>query len=343
MGSLCEHALRKSLRALVEKNGELAYAVILQDQFIDELDNELDRLCLEFLVRQQPVATPLRFAYGAIKINLDLERVGDYAESIARQSLKLTHVTLPLPLDQFNEIAELSISMLHDAVQSFVDQNAELARKTIDTENTVDVLKSTLNRGLVEMYRENKLPFEALNPLIMIARRLERVSDQARNICMETLYMCTGDFVKHKGTEVFRILFVDEHNSCRSQMAEAIGNGLRLPRFVFSSAGLDPRPLDNQTHAFMAGKGFDLSRIGPKTVTQIPNLSSYQVIVSLAKEVDRAFPQRPRKVVYLDWNVEDPSIIQGTTEQIQAAYEKTFQFINTHLQDLIKAITNNEK
>lgn len=77
MGSLCEHALRKSLRALIEKNGELAYAVILQDQFIDELDKEIDRLCLEFLVRQQPVATPLRFAYGAIKINLDLERVGD--------------------------------------------------------------------------------------------------------------------------------------------------------------------------------------------------------------------------------------------------------------------------
>lgn len=72
--------------------------------------------------------------------------------------------------------------MLHDAVRSFTEQNAELARKTIDTEDTVDVLKSTLNRNLVEMYRENKLPFEALNPLIMVARRMERVSDQARNI-----------------------------------------------------------------------------------------------------------------------------------------------------------------
>lgn len=343
MGSLCEHALRKSLRAFAEKNGELAYAVILQDQYIDELDKEIDRLCLEFLVRQQPVATPLRFAYGAIKINLDLERVGDYAESIARQAVKLINVPIPLPLDRFSEIADLSISMLHDAVQSFTEQNAELARKTIDTEDTVDVLKSTLNRELVEMYRENKLPFEALNPLIMIARRLERVSDQARNICMETLYTCTGDFVKHQGAEVFRILFVDEHNSCRSQMAEAIGNGLHLQRFVFGSAGLEPRPLDKQTHAFMAGKGFDLSRIGPKTVTQVPNLSSYQVIISLAKKVDRAFPQRPRKVVYLDWNVEDPSMIQGSPEQIQAAYESTFQFISQHLQDLVNAITDNEK
>ncbi len=343
MGSLCEHALRKSLRAFAGKNGELAYAVILQDQFIDELEMEIDRLCLEFLVRQQPVATPLRFAYGAIKINLDLERVGDYAESIARQALKLTNVPIPLPLDRFDEIAELSISMLHEAVQAFTDQNAELARKTIETEDTVDVLKSALNRDLVEMYRDHKLPFEALNPLIMIARRLERVSDQARNICLETLYTCTGDFVKHQGAEVFRILFLDEHNSCRSQMAEAIGNGLHMPRFVFASAGLEPRPLDKQTHAFMAGKGFDLSKTGPKTMTQIPNLSSYQVIISLAKQVDRAFPQRPRKVVYLDWNVEDPSTVQGSSEQVQAAYEKTFQFISQHLHDLVKAITENEK
>lgn len=155
--------------------------------------------------------------------------------------------------------------------------------------------------------------------------------------------MCTGDFVKHQGAEVFRILFVDEHNSCRSQIAEAVGNGLRLPRFIFSSAGLDPRPLDRQTLAFMAGKGFDLSRIGPKTVTQVPNLSSYQVIISLAKEADRAFPQRPRKVVYLDWNVEDPSNIRGTTEEIQASYEKTFEFISRHVEDLVKAITENEK
>lgn len=341
MGELCEHALRKSMRAFTERNAELAYAVILQDQYIDALDKEIDRLCLEFLVRQQPVATPLRFAYSAIKINLDMERVGDYAESIARQSLKLLPMTVPLPLERFGEIAELSVSMLRDSVLAFVDQNAELARKTIDIENTVDVLKSKLNHDLVEMYRDNKLPFEALNPLVMIARRLERVSDQARNICMETLYMCTGDFVKHEGAEVFRVLFVDEHNSCRSLMAEAIGNGLRLPRFVFSSAGIDPRPVDKQTLDFMAAKGYDLTRIVPKTVAQVPNLASYQVIISLARSADRAFPQRPRKVVFLDWNVEDPSAASGG--QTQAAYEKTFQFIRDHVQDLVGAVTEIEK
>src|ERR1041385_9536535 len=98
MAQLDERALRDSLKALVERNRQLAYAVILRDQYIDELEKEVDRLCLEFLVRQQPVAGPLRLAYATIRINLELERVGDYAEGIARQILKLTAMDVPIPV-----------------------------------------------------------------------------------------------------------------------------------------------------------------------------------------------------------------------------------------------------
>jgi len=197
-----EQALRDCVKALLERNRQTAYAVILRDQYIDELEKEVDRLCLEFIVRQQPVAGLLRFAYAAIKINLELERVGDYAESIARQTLKLLDLTASFPIDRIQEIAELSIPMLRDATQAFVNQDAELARKTIETEHVVDILKSKLNHYLIALFREDKLPFEALNPLVMISRRFERVSDQARNICMETLYMCTGEYVKHAGAHV---------------------------------------------------------------------------------------------------------------------------------------------
>ena len=89
MAGLAERALRDGLRALQEKNRVLAYSVVLRDQRVDEMEKEVDRLCLEFIVRQQPVAGPLRLAYATIRINLELERVGDYAEGIARQVLKL--------------------------------------------------------------------------------------------------------------------------------------------------------------------------------------------------------------------------------------------------------------
>src|SRR6267378_2073239 len=111
MSRRAQAALRDALRALVERNRQLAYAVILRDQYIDELEKEVDRLCLEFLVRQQPAGGHLRFVYATIKINLELERVGDYAESIARQILKVSSLQPQPSYDKFGAIANLAIPM----------------------------------------------------------------------------------------------------------------------------------------------------------------------------------------------------------------------------------------
>src|SRR3954470_18235296 len=113
MAGLCGMALEGCLHALADKNRQLAYSVIIRDQRIDELEKEIDRLCLEFIVRQQPVAGTLRFAYAAIKINSELERVGDYAESMARQILMLTEIEFEFPEARFAEIAGAATPMLH--------------------------------------------------------------------------------------------------------------------------------------------------------------------------------------------------------------------------------------
>jgi phosphate transport system protein len=338
MAALGERALHDCLRALEDKNRVLAYAIILGDQRIDELEKEIDRLCLEFLVRQQPVAGPLRMAYATIRINLELERIGDYAESIARQVLKLTSMDVAIPVERFREIATPSIQMLHDAVKAFVDQDAQLARRTAETEELVDVLKSKLNADLMRLTRENRMPIESLNALMMIARHFERVSDQAENICTEVQYMCTGEYERHKGTEATRLIFVDRHNSCRSQMAEAIANSLNQPHFIFSSAGLDPKGVDPRTAAFLQEKGLDASKLTSKSVERIPNFSHYQIIVALTKEAERVFPPRPNKIVCLDWSIEDPSKVEGTPTEVQAAYEATFQFLRAHIEDLVEAV-----
>ena len=96
----------------------------------------------------------------------------------------------------------------------------------------------------MELSRRNHLPTAALTPLMTVARRFERVSDQAKNLCEEVLYMCTGEFAKHKSGDTFRILFFDLRNVCLSQMAEGLGNAMHVPRFQFSSAGAAPQPLD---------------------------------------------------------------------------------------------------
>ena len=338
MAALAVLSLNGGMAALVQKSRQLAYSVILRDQRIDEMEKEIDRLCLEFMVRQQPVAGTLRFAYAAIKINSELERVGDYAESMARQVLSLEGLDFAVPHQRLDEMARHAIPMLHDAVEAFVTQDTALAKRTMEAEEIIDRLRHAINAELVQLRQEQKIPLEALAPLMTIVNRLERVGDQAKSICQEVLYMCTGEYLKHSGSDVFRVLFVDEHNSCRSQMAEAIGNSLGQPKFVFSSAGLDRRPIDQTTVNFLSGKGIDLTRHTSKALDQIPHLDQYQILVALAKEAQQIFPPPPTKAVCLDWSLLDPSTVHGTAEQVRAAYEETYEFLHGHIHDLVEAI-----
>ncbi|MDZ7359912.1 MAG: phosphate signaling complex protein PhoU [candidate division KSB1 bacterium] len=342
MGNRAEHALQGSLQALVERKRQVAYSVILRDQYIDELEKELDRLCLEFLLRQQPVGAHLRFVYAAIKINNELERIGDYAESIARHFLRINALEPQPSYNKFVEIANMSIPMLRNAIQAFVDQNVELARATMELEDKVDHIRNSIHADLMHLREEGRLPLEALAPLLIIASRFERVADQSCNICEEVLFMCSGEYIKHKGGEVFRVLFVDDGNSCVSQMAEGIANALNQPRFVFSSAGISPRPIDARAVRFMMDKDINLSRQTSKYLNQIPNLDHYQVIVALSKAARAAFPPAPTKTVSIEWEVDDPSKLEGPPEQIQAAYDKAFHYLETHIRDLVEAILGDE-
>ena len=241
-------------------------------------------------------------------------------------------------LERFVEIADLSIPMLRDAVKAYAAQDAALARKAAELEESVDVLKSKLNSDLMRLNRENKIPFESLNALMMIARHLERVSDQAKNICTEVVYMCTGEYNRHKGTEASRLLFVDMHNSCRSQMAEAIATSLNQPQFIFASAGLEPKAVDPMTMSFLKARGIDVSKLHSKALAEIPNLDHYQLMVALAPDARHAFPKPPTKVVCLDWSLDDPSQLRGTDTEIRAAYEATYQHLRAHIEELIEAV-----
>jgi phosphate transport system protein len=342
MARLVEGALTESLRSWVEKNRQLAYAVILRDQRIDELEKEIDRLCLEFLVRQQPVAGQLRFVYAAIKINAELERIGDYAESIARQILKIEMLEPGISHGKFKAIAELAIPMVGQAVRAFVAQDAELARATMEVEPRVNMLRDEINVDLLRAEKEGRLPLEALTPLITIARRFERVSDQAKNICEEVLYMCTGEYMKHRWTDVVRILFVDQNHACLSVMAEAIGASLGRPKLSFSSAGLNPRPIDAQTLEFLAEKGLRAVKHEPRSVRQTTDLERFQLVVVLAPEAGSALPQSHSKTIVLDWTIPDPSRAHGTA-QVRANYEEAYRLLATQISDLAEAILDDKQ
>lgn len=338
MGQLCENAIRQCVEALRTRDRKLAYSIIIRDQWIDQLEKEIDQLCLEFVVRRQPVASLLRFAYGTIRVNLELERVGDYAESIAHQLLKLKNARVPIPVERYEAIATLSIRMLHESVEAFVKQDAELARRATAAEATVDMMKRDLNRDLVALFRENQMSFEELNALMMATRRFERVSDQASNICGEALYMCTGEYARHVGAEAFHVLFVDRYNAGASQMAEAIGKALNQPKFVFASAGTEPRPMDPRMADWMTAKGLDVSHAVPRAVTEVANLASFPIVIPLDPVARKNFPPYTHKITFIEWGVQDPATATGSAEEMQAACEKAYTFLTEQITDLVNAI-----
>jgi protein-tyrosine-phosphatase len=236
-------------------------------------------------------------------------------------------------------MAGICIEMIKDASNSFVEENCDIARKNIQAEEAVDLIRTQLNEKIAGLYQERKISFAVFEPLLTIIRRFERVSDQARNISMESLYLCTGEYSRHPNTQTFRILFIDRYNSCLSQIAEAVSNSLNLSKFIFSSAGIEPKPVDNITIDFMKSKGMDISRSAAKSLTQVPHLDYYQVLVALSPEAKSAFPQAPRKVIMLDWSMEDPSLLKADSKESAIAFENAFNSIKTKIKELTGAVT----
>jgi len=153
--------------------------------------------------------------------------------------------------------------------------------------------------------------------------------------------MCTGDDIKHPSGDLFKVLFASKGNSIRSQMAEGIAGSLGLPHFVFASAGVAPGPVDARTVAFMAEKGIDISCQGSKYLDQVPEFESFQVIIFLSKEAADAAPPLPDRAVTLLWQTPDPAKAEGSEETIRTAYERAFQYLNTHIRDFTQAVLQN--
>lgn len=338
MADLDERALRSAVQAVLTLDRQLAYTVILRDRYVDELETDLDHRCMEFLVRHQPVAAILRFVYSTSKIIKELERIGDYAEVIARQALQVDALPRDFPRAKFDELVNLATPMVPDAVRAFVDRNADLARATMTKENQADRLRNAVNEELVLLSQRGQLAADSLSPLLTVARRLERTADQAYNICEEALYYATGEYMKHRPMESFRIVFVGETNTCLTQMAEAIATALGQPRFNFASAGLIAGQIHPATLDFLRRKGHDLAPLRTKSVDNLPDLDQVQVIIGLCREARKVFPTAPTKTVGLEWQVVDPSKVKGDPDQIQAAYETAYDFLHNHIRDLVQAI-----
>ena len=199
MGGLAEERVRLVTEALVERGTALAARVKESDQPLNDLHVEIDQRCVRLLALHQPVAVDLRAVLAAVKINTDLERVGDLAVNIAEAVLRyLLHPPVKQLVD-IPRMAELAQQMLRDALDAYVRGDVPLAEHVLDTDDTVDLLKSQVSTDLIPHMKADPSTIEPALDLILIARHLERIADHATNIAEDVIFMVSARDVRHHG------------------------------------------------------------------------------------------------------------------------------------------------
>ena len=199
MGGLAEEQVRLVTAALVNRDAVLADRVQSGDQPINDLHIEIDQRCVKLLALHQPVAMDLRAVIAAVKINTDLERVGDLAVNIAEAVQRYLHQTPVRPLDHIPRMADLAQRMLRDALDAYVRHDLALAQHVLDTDDTVDAMKSQVSVDLVAVMMGAPETIEPSLDLILIARHLERIADHATNIAEDVIFMVSARDVRHHG------------------------------------------------------------------------------------------------------------------------------------------------
>jgi phosphate transport system protein len=197
MSSLVEDSVYRSVLSLTEKDPQQAQRVLQNEAEINRMEIEIDDLAVRLLALQQPMATDLRLLTAAIKINNDLERMGDLAVNIVERALSLINEPLIKPLIDIPAMATRVQSMIRKSLDSFVKRDAELARTVLVSDDAVDELRDAIYEELIAfMERDPKTVRQAIN-LMFVARNLERLADHATNIAEDVLFLVEGVDVRH--------------------------------------------------------------------------------------------------------------------------------------------------
>ena len=201
-GAMAEQAIEKAMRAFHERNTDLANEVIREDHDIDMKEIDVEEECLKVLALHTPVATDLRFVVAVLKLNNDLERMGDLAVSIARRARFISkHPPTDIP-DELKVMEETVRTMVKQSLDALINGDADLAKEVCEKDDEVDdmkrQLKAVLRDQMCEAGTDNQLVFLKL---LDVPRHLERIADLATNIAEDVIYMVTGEIIRHQRLE----------------------------------------------------------------------------------------------------------------------------------------------
>jgi phosphate transport system protein len=332
-----EDAIGDALHALLSGNNKLAHMTVLGDQSINRASRALDRMCHSFIALHLPSAGHLRLMSAIIRANLGLERVGDYAVTICRESVQLSVRTEGLVARELELMAGESRQMLKQSITAFIEGNAEQAKATMAMADQVERTFDTVFSDLVG--EGDHFTVKDLFAYLVIFNMLERVSDQAKNLCEDAVFATTGEA---KAPKVFRILFLDEDNSLLGPMAEAIARKNFPASGVYRSAGRQATAVDASLVNFLQERGIDISHHQSAALDlSRQELADFHVIVSLQGPAESYLEAIPFHTSVLDWDV-GGVLSDSPPVQLRQHYETLYREIAVQVGNLM-AILNGEE
>ena len=199
MGGLAEERVREAVHGVKDRDNAALDAVLAGDEPINELHMEIDDRCFKLLALHQPMAADLRVIVAAVKINTDLERVGDLAVNIAEAGKRYLQHPPVKPLIDIPRMGDLAQKMLRDALDAFVRRDMPLAEKVLAEDDTLDALKTQIFRELLTYMIQTPQTIEPALDLILISRHLERIGDHATNVAEDVIFILSAKDVRHHG------------------------------------------------------------------------------------------------------------------------------------------------
>ncbi len=336
LGAAVQKAQEDAVQAALTGNKELANQTVLRDHPINRKTREINRLCHGFLATHLPSAGHLRVVSSILRLVNELERIGDYAATIAREGLQLPHIPTGVLKEEMEGMARQAHTCLRQAMRSFNEKDADLARETM---LIAAQGKGRGDKVFEELVHESETSHEKIRYLfdaLILIGRLKRVSDRCKNTCEETLFTVTGEI---KPPKVYKVLFLDEENNCQSQIAQAVARKTFPNSGAYESAGrrngVDLKP---GLSGFMEAQGLMLEPIECQALDpDLHKVAKYDVVVSLQGKVSTYLPQQPFRTVFLDWDVGLPPEGLGEAETNER-YLEMYREIAVRVRDLVEVL-----
>lgn len=334
MGDKVQVAVENAVRALLTGDRHLSSQTILEDGHINRDMRRINDLCHLFVARHLPAARHLRYISAVLRANISLERIGDYAVTICREQRQLHGPTTGKLAGDIQLLADESRAMLHQAVAAFEQENADLAKGTVFMAERIEHTFSYMFPDLLALSKNGDCDLKKYFAMLSALTHLERVSDQAKNICEEAIFLVTGE---QKPLKVYRILFLDEHNDALGPMAEAIARKAYPGSGDYISRGLRPSERLNADMAdFMNRHGYDFNGLCPQLLDLSPHdLEEFHVIVSLRGPASKYVDEVPFHTVDLEWDLPLPPP-DGSDENVD--WEEIYQRLLMDTRQLMETL-----